>query len=298
LFTFIKEVLLFFEKDILHLKSFSLTSHDHNPGYDSQIVPLLRRMIYLEELLLNLSVINRSTFIDGIHLKNDVVDHMPQLQTFRFNIITRTHVQTDVNHQLYEDIRCTFLSREFHQVNFYLDQYSDGLARSHIYSLPYQMNVMRDLSRNFPGGLFTNVRVASLIDRFYRFGDPIFDRIARSFPFLTDLTIFNTKRRNYRSSDEAEKNNPMPSIIVFPHLTHLDICLGGIYIAEQLLVDTNTLLPRLTHLTIFYSKLEEVTENFTREATRRNCANIKYFDLTAKPIVHGQDFYSYFPCYK
>ncbi|CAF4402623.1 unnamed protein product [Rotaria sp. Silwood2] len=228
-------------RDILHLKYFSLTSYNRAKKYNSHVVPLLRRMIYLEQLTLCLTVTNRSTFVDGILLNNEILDHMPQLQTFNFNIITRTNITTYVNKQLYEDTRFTFFNGKFHQVEFYLDQYPDGMARSHIYSLPYKMNVMHDISNNFPGGY---------------------------------LQIH--KRRNYKTLHEAKMNNQMSSVIVFPHL---DICFGNIDIVEQLLVDTNTLLPRLIDLPISYSYIEEVTEIFTREATRRNCANIKQFHL-------------------
>ncbi|CAM4895462.1 unnamed protein product [Rotaria socialis] len=219
------------------------TSYNRFIEYDSQVVPLLRRMIHLEQLTLYLSVINRSTFIDGIHPKDNILDRMPQLQTFSFNIITRTNVSTSVHNQLYKHMRCTFLNGKFHQVDFYLDHYSDGMARSHIYLLPYKMNDMHDISNTFSGGSFTNVRVILLFDIHYPFEYKIYDRIARSFPFLRDLTVLNRKPRNYKSSHEAKKSDQIASVIVFPHLTHLRICLGNMDIAEQLLVNTNTLLP-------------------------------------------------------
>lgn len=289
---------MFFLKDVLHLKCCSLISYNPTNKYDSQVIPLLRRMIYLEQLTLYLTIDHRSTFVDGIHLNNEILDHMPQLQTFNFNIITNTNVNTFVNNQLYEDIRCTFLNRKFQQVDFYLDQYPNGTARSHIYSLPYKMDVMRAISNMFPGGLFTNVRVIVLSDLFCPFEHDIYDRIARSFPFLTDLTVFNYKPRNYRISHEAKNNNQMSPIIVFTHLIRLTICWGNIDIAEKLLVDTNTLLPRLIDLTIPYLYITEVTENFTREATRRNCANIKRLKCNSTQIVRSKDFCLYFPCYK
>jgi hypothetical protein len=157
------------------------------------------------------------------------------------------------------------------------------------------MNVMRDVSSAFPGGLFINVRVLTLSDLYCPFDHKIYDRIARSFPFLTGLTVINYKPRSYKISQEAKRNNQMLPVIVFPHLTHLEICFGSIDITEHLLVDTNTLLPRLIHLKILYSYLEEVTENFTREATRRNCVNIKRLDCISTPFVHYKDFYLYFP---
>ncbi|CAF4943822.1 unnamed protein product, partial [Rotaria socialis] len=185
--------------DILHLECFSLTSYNQTLDYDSHVVPLLRRMRYLQQLTLYAIVTNRSTFIDGIHLSNEILDHIPQLQTFNFNIITYTYA----NNQLYENIKCTFPNGKFSQVDFYLDQYPNGEARSHIYSLPYKMNVMHDISSNFPGGLFTNVHVIWLADIFCPFEHKFYDRIARSFPFLTELTVINYIPRNYKPLQEA-----------------------------------------------------------------------------------------------
>jgi hypothetical protein len=294
LFTLIKTV--FFLKDVLHLKYFSFTLCNGTNAYDSLLIPLLRRMIYLEQLTLYLSANRRPTFIDGIHLNNEILDYMPQLRTFNFSIITLTSVNTYVNNQLYEDIRCSFLNGKFHQVDFYFEQYPNGTARSHIYSLPYKMNAMRSISNTFPGGLFTNVRIVELTDLYCPFDYKMYDRVARSFPFLTNLTVFNHKSRAYKLTDQVKKNNQMSLVIVFPHLTHLDIGTCNIEIAEQLLVDTKTLLPRLIDLTIPYSALEDVTENFTREATRRNCATIKRLSAYGIPLVYCKDFYLYFPC--
>ncbi|CAF3325819.1 unnamed protein product [Rotaria socialis] len=216
-------------------------------------------------------------------------------QTFNFNIITYAYA----NNQLYENIKCTFLNGKFSQVDFYLDQYPNGEARSHIYSLPYKINVMHDISSNFPIGLFTNVHDIWLADIFCPFEHKFYDRIARSFPFLTELTVINYIPRNYKPLQEANNNNQVSSVIVFPHLTHLHICSANINVAEQFLVDNNTLLPRLIHLSILYRYIEEVTENFTRKATRRNCVNIKRLNFFfSTQFVHCEEFYLYFPCYK
>ncbi|CAF3978235.1 unnamed protein product [Rotaria magnacalcarata] len=82
--------------DILHLECFSLTSYNQTLDYESHVVPLLCRMRYLQQLTLYVIVTIRSTFIDGIHLSNEILDRVPQLQTFNFNIIT----YADANNQL------------------------------------------------------------------------------------------------------------------------------------------------------------------------------------------------------
>ncbi|CAF3863420.1 unnamed protein product [Rotaria sp. Silwood1] len=63
-------------------------------GYNILIVPLLRRMRNLEELTLRLIISDRSRFIDGTQLHNDILIHMRQLHKFIFYImirITKTH---------------------------------------------------------------------------------------------------------------------------------------------------------------------------------------------------------------
>ncbi|CAF4055545.1 unnamed protein product, partial [Rotaria magnacalcarata] len=73
--------------DLPNLKCFSLTC-DFIDAYDAQIVPLLRHMSYLEELTLYLCIENRDTFVDGTHVHNEILSHMPQLHSFVFYIRT------------------------------------------------------------------------------------------------------------------------------------------------------------------------------------------------------------------
>ncbi len=53
--------------------------------YDELIVPLLHRMSNLEELSVDLTILNRKTFIDGNNLK-DTIDPMVRLKKFTFKI--------------------------------------------------------------------------------------------------------------------------------------------------------------------------------------------------------------------
>ncbi|CAF4108640.1 unnamed protein product [Rotaria sp. Silwood2] len=84
---------------LTNLKYFSLTSCRYTKTYDSHVVPLLRRMIDLEQLMICLTVNQRSTFIDDIHLENEILIHMPRLRAFIFNIITYTLIINGVNQQ-------------------------------------------------------------------------------------------------------------------------------------------------------------------------------------------------------
>ncbi|CAF3231911.1 unnamed protein product [Rotaria socialis] len=69
-------VLLF--KALPNLKCFSPTASHSTTTYDSHIVPLLRRMAHLKELILYLIVDERSTFIDGTRFENEILIHMQQ----------------------------------------------------------------------------------------------------------------------------------------------------------------------------------------------------------------------------
>jgi len=84
------------------------------------------------------------------------------------------------------------------------------------------------------------------------------------------------------------------SIIEYRHLISLDIEGVNSYYVEHFLNGTKTHLPRLTELIISYENLKMVTENFTRDEMRRNCARVKRL-IAERPIVYSKDVYSYFP---
>jgi hypothetical protein len=63
--------------------------NDYEDQYDDYIIPLLRRMINLEELILYLLIIRvDSTYVDGIQLHDDILIYMPRLNKFTFSINT------------------------------------------------------------------------------------------------------------------------------------------------------------------------------------------------------------------
>ena len=93
------------------------------------------------------------------------------------------------------------------------------------------------------------------------FKHEFFVQLARAFPFLQNLSIFNIKppfwgKRECRSKDWS-------SVVEYPHLISLDINLVHSYYVEQFLNETKTHLPRLTELTVDYNYLREVTNNRT-----------------------------------
>ncbi|UJR23600.1 hypothetical protein I4U23_026589 [Adineta vaga] len=139
------------------IRSFSLTSHSETKEYDSEVISLLRRMIYLEDLMLRLTVGNRSAFIDNTHLNNEILLYLPRRQTLTFNIMTYTTVINETNWMKLDNIQHTFYNGKSHQCICYIDQYPRGKARSHIYSISYTLNDLYTISSSFPGGLFMHI---------------------------------------------------------------------------------------------------------------------------------------------
>lgn len=97
-------------------------------------------MISLEKLILNFTVTNRSTFIDGNHFQNEILLHMPRLQSFAFDIVTYINFGQEVNIQSNDDIQNTFLNKRYGQVTCCLEYFANTKANCHIYSLPFTMD--------------------------------------------------------------------------------------------------------------------------------------------------------------
>ncbi len=254
-------------------------------------------MICLEKLTLCLSVLRRSTYVDGFHFKNKIFIHMPQLRTFDFEITTSILSIEQANQKSNHELQNTFIGERYDQVISYIDYDPFGGAESHIFSLPYTMGEELHLSSNFPGGLLSNVRSLLLMDQHHSFEHQFFMKIAQSFPCLTDLSIINQEPQRSKRLNQSDENSPRLSIIEFSRLNNLTLFFSHIDYSEQFLVEINTRLPQLVHLFISYEHLENVTENFTRDATRRNCAQLNYIQFH-QSIVFSESFYLYFPSLK
>ena len=121
-------------------------------------------MLYLEKLTLNLSISNRSSFIDGVHLRNEILLHMLQLRTFNFNIYTKLFISDGMHLPSQEDIQRTFIDETLYQVHCSVDYWSTKFAKCHIYTYPFTGKRLQWLTHNFSGGLFSHVRHFSLFD--------------------------------------------------------------------------------------------------------------------------------------
>ncbi|CAF1121085.1 unnamed protein product [Adineta steineri] len=264
------------ETKLPKLKYFSLTSFDIIQNFDDYIIPLLRRMINLEELILFLTVVRvDSTVIDGIELYDQVLVHMSHLNKKNFNI------------------QNSFIGREYGEVGSYVHldpstitgfKQSKGVVMSHVYSLPYQFESFLHLNSSFQDGMFVNVRCLTMTDS-YPFEREFFKIISDSFPLVKNLTISNLK---------PQKNKQHSSTLIsFPHLNLLNLVHAHDDYAQQFLVDTNTHLPCLLDLCITYESLEIVTNNFTNDATRLYCSKLKGLHMD-KPFVRPKHFDEYF----
>ncbi|CAF3999621.1 unnamed protein product [Adineta steineri] len=277
------------------LKYFSLASFDMIQNFDEYIVSLLRRMINLEELRLFLAVVRvDSTVIDGIELYDQVLVHMSHLNKFVFSINNGVFFENnEIDVPSNEDIQNSFIGREYGEVGSYVHfesstitgfKQSKDVVMSHVYSLPYQFESFLHLNNSFQGGMFVNVRHLTMTDS-YPFEREFFKTISDSFPFIENLTISNL---------EPQKNKQHSSTLIsFPHLNLLNLINAHDDYAEQFLVDTNTHLPCLLDLCITYESLEIVTNNFTNDATRLYCSELKGLHMD-KPFVRPKHFDEYF----
>ena len=101
-------------------------------------MPLLRRMENLETLMLFLLVENRPEFIDDVHLSDEILVHMPRLETFIFNITTIDDV-VNIDYWLKTDsIEETKVFNDglpYFQCR--IDIFKNGIGRCHFCSIPF-----------------------------------------------------------------------------------------------------------------------------------------------------------------
>ncbi|CAF4073853.1 unnamed protein product [Rotaria sp. Silwood2] len=275
-------------KELPKLKCFSLTSVECTFKYDDQIIPLLRRMTNLEELMLFLIVLRKhSTFIDGILLHAQILIYMQRLNKFSFSIISDVlNMNIRIILPTNEDIRRSFMEKEYNQVDSYVHTRAmDSVGRCHIYSLPYQFENFLYLNNSFQGGKFDKVRCLEMNDS-RPFEYDFFKRISEDFPFLKELRIWNIQ-------PQKEKQH-LTTLIVFPHLMLLNLVKAHVDYAEQLLFHKNTYLPCLLDLCINYKSLATVTNNFTNDAACFTCAKLKRLRIDYA-FVRPSNFNQYFP---
>jgi hypothetical protein len=264
------------------------------------VVPLLRRMINLEELSLFLSVAQSdSDYIDGIQLRNDILRYMPRMNNFQFSIDTAIiKNRSDLVLSSNVDIQRSFIEGQVETAGSHVDVFGkkDGsrthmysmpyefYSRCHIYSNPYNFSEFTFLSNSFQNGTFERVR--SLIMTDIRPFEPEFFRIiSQSFALLRCLYISNGLPQE--CTQQARK------VITFPQLRSLDLSRAHVDYAMQFLFAEHCQLPRLKELKISWTSLMMVTQNCTNAATRFTCSQLKSLEVS-EPFVRSACFHQYF----
>ncbi|CAF0928190.1 unnamed protein product [Rotaria sp. Silwood1] len=281
-------------KILSNLKYFSLTSFCITLEYDNQIVPLLRQMSQLEKLTLSLYVRERTSFIDGTHLDNDIISKMPLLHTFIFDIVTEHVIINKEYLPTSDDVRRALFQRGYN-IDCYIDYLWTEKGRCHIYSLPFTMESINVITNKFfPNGVFMNVRKLYVHDPMRSIEYDFFVRISQAFPLLEELTVFSMVNQK-KQPNNLDVHEQTFSIIEYSHLMKLHLFMSHVDYAKYFLLNTNTRLPRLSTLSIDYENLVNVTEDFTSNAVRANCVNLKNIIFRKQPAMLGKFFFSYFP---
>lgn len=236
-------------------------------------------MINLEKLILYLVIECNETFIDGNNLKNNIINYMPLLHEFRFNIRSMIPFHSGMYLVSNDDIQRTFKNFPDYEVISSVDYFPhDRCGQCHIYSYPYTLTHYDNISNHFSGGLFNCVQIVTLFDE-HPFEHEFFMRIAQAFPFLKDLTITNSKPQKYKQHSNLNDENRDISIIVYSHLTELHFIQAHDDYVEQFLLDTKTCFLNDIYVSIHDDVLQRVTHNFTRDATQKNYSKIKTLHL-------------------
>lgn len=126
------------------------------------------------------------------------------------------------------------------------------------------------------------------------FEHEFFLRIAKAFPLLRYFYVSNSASIYSKTQRILVDNIQRDQIVEYPHLISLDLTTTDLNLVDQFLHENNTSLPHLSRLMVRYEDLRITTEDFTREATRHNCANIIQL-ITSHEIVGSKQFHLYFP---
>jgi hypothetical protein len=247
----------------------------------------------LEELTLYINNKDRMEFVDGTQINNEILVHMPRLNKFTFHITTNTRRQHIVNYLSNNDIQETFTNIGYQEVGCIVN-YAARNGICQIFSLPFTADYLSFVGNKFPSIIFRHVITLSLFET-VPFVYDFFLRIARYFPSVKKLNIFNGVPQLHSSDDFNSNGNQSYPIVEYPNLISLGLVGCHIDYIEQFLNNTKTHLPRLTQLEICYFKLRIVTQDFTNDATRLTCAQVKQLIMDYDTSLLSKDFYTYFP---
>jgi hypothetical protein len=241
-------------------------------------------MINLEKLSLSVVIYCERSFIDGNHLKENVICHMSRLEDFVFNIRSIMQLKSGPVHlPTNEEIRCTLTDLTNYPVVSYLDYFlTGGIGHCHIYTSPNSSIEFNHVSNNLPSEVFSNVRRVSIFDE-RAFEHSFFLRLAQSFPSMSTLSVTNAaaqlEKAHQQPCDEKER---LP-VIRYPSLRQLVLlCVHDDYV-EQFFFATRTFFSSGMHVCIRRSQLKRVRHDHMRSETQMNYSKVKSFTFWVTP---------------
>ncbi len=156
------------------------------------------------------------------------------------------------------------------------------------YSYPSELTIYELITNNFPGGIFQKVRRVSLQDE-RPFEHEFFFRISQSFPFMERLVVSNKKPQKKQTISKITKSR----FIKYPYLIELDLYHAHKDYYKQFLFDDRSCLPKNISVYMDYRFAKKVTQNFTSNAARNNCAKIVFIAFLNKSKFpdHIKDYF-------
>jgi len=241
-------------------------------------------MSNLEKLHLNLYASMKKTFIDGNNLKKNIINYMPRLNKFTFNIRSYLDDCNQFDLPTNEDIKHTFTDFKNNHIISCVDYFpSRNFGWCSIFTYPFPLKSYGYVTNNFPSVLCQSVREISLHDE-HPFEYEFFLRTSHSFPFVEKLSLMNSKPPKNKLSQQSNKDNQDLSIIKFHHLTNLTLYDTHHDYIELFLDGTKTSLLNNIHLNVSFKPLKRATCRFTRNTTRINCEKVTSLCLNGRVL--------------
>ncbi|CAM4919280.1 unnamed protein product [Rotaria socialis] len=132
----------------------------------------------------------RNRIIDGTYVQNDILVYMPQRHSFIFYISTSIDISDLSINLSREHIQQTLINIGQQNAATIVNYLSRCTVECSIFSLPFAFDYMRHLGNIFPNIIF-NYATYLLVQDNDAFIHEFFVRIARSFPLLKYLRVFN-----------------------------------------------------------------------------------------------------------
>ena len=248
-------------------------------------------MLHLEKLTFYLRIDRQDVFTDPIDLINEFSMHMLRISSFNFYLSVLNNKNDLARHLSNNDPKRNLTNKGYEEV---LDMVCDRVEGSvyQIFTVPFEFALLMSVGYIFPNIVFKYV-IDLCINITVTYEHEFLLRVVQAFPMLKYLYICAFTPFSYGPRKPLINSQPHEPI-EYRHLISLDIMRTDINYVEHFLNETHSHLPCLTELIVGYEDLRIITEDFTRETTRRNCANIRRL-TNWRAIAGSKDYYDHFP---